>query len=522
MTQNLLIQLSYSRGSFNSIFYIGLIVLCPLLGSPLMAQEQGKKSQKENKKNADALPEDTIPQDVINTRLNRAFLRIASSPNTGTNPTNSVSFDPVSAKVKINSFVPLTNFDTKSQQVFGTIRASGDLSNSNSLALFEEGKLGTGTTLEAKLGWVIGKGSLSSFSGSQSVAYYRKQMMLSKIEKEEREINSAFTSDEITKSLKRARADLETANNLKNQLANFVSTIENQVLAQPTPSTVDEVKKMVELIANQTKLKEELKAVSLARGKLQNLVDSLEYLSKSSSIDQFKTFAQDKIEERKRKVNLNAYSILDTTSLSLKWISLGGSFDRRKYYLYNQALPLVMPVEKLYAESWSIGLEFNYYRESYLSGKKWYVNAGAAYRESNDLLDLKTQTINQEIFHKNDSVANVVKNTYVAIDSPIKNFKSVFLYSNTYFFIGKKIPFGFHFFPEIELRTRTGNSVSAGLGFVICIPNSRTDGSLINIEPFFNFKDIFNGLDADSKFGERINIGITATVPINLFPQTKK
>ncbi len=464
-----------------------------------------------------------LPARVLNTRINRAFRDFATTPQTGSSPINSISFDAVNAKVTANGFIPLRGLESTRWPVYASFKTSGDLSGNNTLALFNEGKISSGASFEGKISFALGRGSLSFTSNSLAVGAFKKLMATNALNVKRADILSASTAPNIGTALEKAQTEKQKVSAVIKQLSNYEANTLTLIQAMPSTATSADVKSMDELLSNLAKIREQLKQTKAEFKQATDIVDSLDFLNRNQSeIPKFLDVAETELKRQLELVDLDAFKNLDTTGVSIHWVSIGGYFNRRKYYFYDEALPVKTQVDTRYAEAYGLSLDYNYLKENFVKGLKFYFNGGLLIRKFNDLLDKETTTINQERKVTNDTVTNVIKNAYVSITKPVESFDSYLVYTNFYLFFGKKNPIGLHFFPEIDFRSRTGSPVSFGFGTVLCVQSSKAESPSFTVEPFINLNDIRNSLESDLKLGQRVMIGIKTTIPINVLPKAKK
>lgn len=221
---------------------------------------------------------------------------------------------------------------------------------------------------------------------------------------------------------------------------------------------------------------------------------------------------------------LNNKYALELTGINLKWFSLGYSVKNDAFYFYDPAKEFDMQIESKNALSQEFHFQWtsvSFNDEKDEKSKKipnHYWNNGIAIGFTNNLSELSTIKINQSTTTTSENISRVIGEEYNAFTGkPFKKRqKEVTLSSDLFYFLsGNK--FAFHLFPRHTIKTgrKPETDFTAGLFFSFK-DKDPTKASPINVELFYNFRDIFNTGESTLGLTERNNIGLRFTFPINI------
>ncbi len=206
------------------------------------------------------------------------------------------------------------------------------------------------------------------------------------------------------------------------------------------------------------------------------------------------------------------------TPYTLKWLGIVGSFNRNSYYTYFDSLPFSGRIANPTLSVFNVGIEFNLIH--YNPSAMHYFNFGLLRIRNNNIADLTTSSVTVKIQTSAADTTQKVASTYNAYTSPIVEYEAWNPYLNYYLFLGKGQTQGLHLSTQAEFRNTGQNPVNLGLGYIFSFKNSK-DASVLNVEAFVKFQDLFKALsEQETHFYGRNTIGLLFGIPIN-FPTTK-
>jgi hypothetical protein len=106
--------------------------------------------------------------------------------------------------------------------------------------------------------------------------------------------------------------------------------------------------------------------------------------------------------------------------------------------------------------------------------------------------------------------------TYAVYEEPVLNTNVTSFYTNLYF-MNKDKTIGFHLFPSFDFIAKQENITNIGIGVISSFRNEKKDKAALNLEAYFKLNYILNNYGATSPFWNRSEVGISFSVPINLF-----
>jgi hypothetical protein len=90
------------------------------------------------------------------------------------------------------------------------------------------------------------------------------------------------------------------------------------------------------------------------------------------------------------------------------------------------------------------------------------------------------------------------------------------LSGHIYYLFGKT-PSGFHILPSVDFQSDGLTVMNFTAGYIISFKNTAKDQPVINSELYFRFNDITDTGEKGNNFLKRNEIGISFTVPFNIF-----
>jgi hypothetical protein len=201
-------------------------------------------------------------------------------------------------------------------------------------------------------------------------------------------------------------------------------------------------------------------------------------------------------------------------SLHMVWASVRYNPSRQKFYLYDSLQAFKSQVKDSSFNTAFFGAELNYYYWSQSRGMSVYANLGWGWQQENNLDTLKSYDVTEERARVEGADSRKVSNKYNAYSGKYGEFKSRKLYANLYVFSGSNNA-AIHLFPEFKFWDDGPTVFNLGIGFVMSFKSRKDEKTIINAEPFIQWKDMANKLNSDKGVFSRNMIGLRIGLPIN-------
>lgn len=144
------------------------------------------------------------------------------------------------------------------------------------------------------------------------------------------------------------------------------------------------------------------------------------------------------------------------SKIQLFWLSGVATFNRKKYWFYNEAVAFNERITRVPFTGFNWGAEVNYYSQLLRSRLAHFASFGFKIKQENDIADFSTSTVNQKTKTSDGSTEREVVKTYSAYTDIITEFGSWFFYMNYYLMFKNSSLSALHLFPEIDARTYKG------------------------------------------------------------------
>lgn len=200
------------------------------------------------------------------------------------------------------------------------------------------------------------------------------------------------------------------------------------------------------------------------------------------------------------------------------WYTVFAEYNRKSYNTFDISLPFASQIkESEKADAYKIGLAINYLKQDKLKHWSFFLNGGISWIYKSNLDQLTAITVDQRKQYSNTAgdTARSITTKYSVYTDPVTTSGGLNISGHAYYIFGKK-PSGLHVFPSLDIQGR--HSVfNCTLGYIIAFKNTVKDQPVINTELYIRFNDITNDADIESKFYKRNEIGLSFTIPFNIF-----
>jgi len=502
--------------------------LLPILAGILMLVPQVVFSQppvkREQLSPPDSLTYDTTAYtSAVANLIFKSFSTVATGQGEAANFATYGSFDPANGSYKFNAF---GSAGTAKRPFLFNISVKGNIIGDHIGVVFNNSKFNTGTTISGKIHIPL-KGMNIDIDG------HDKQQAIGKV-----------------KTLKKAFDDklAELARNnsltyLNNQTSNFNYKWgkANSEYIQKT-QTLDAINRDIENrrknganpqilqpdVEKALELTKELKALEKIRSDYRFKIDSLKPLLKTNQANNSYHEQKDHLEKAFKSKRDSIYLAIPVLAQSTPWLSLVGSYNRSKYYSFDNKLPFLDQLKAVVHNNFQFGAELNwfisispYWPPGSPSDKPkpvhiHLINFGVVRMGASDIDDYSTTEMTQTKRSVLADTTNSLGKKYNAYTDPITEYKAWKIYANYYYFLGKGNTMALHPFAELQFRDTDQNPFGLGLGFVKSLKNKK-DNAVFNVEVYAKFKDIGRALpQKEAEFYNRNEVGINFAVPLNL------
>lgn len=211
-------------------------------------------------------------------------------------------------------------------------------------------------------------------------------------------------------------------------------------------------------------------------------------------------------------------SMLTLEEYGFTWLTVTAGAGKKDYWTFDKKQPFNLQLQNPNRNTFRIGLAVNHFYFNENKGTGWMFNAGVQRIRDNNLEELSTQEVLQEVTFKNvatDSVRKVAKK-YQAYTEPEKivNLQQWNLYGNLYYLFAKG-EMALHFFPSYYSPDDGLAYVDAGLGLVFSFKDRNKEKSKLNLEAFVLFSDVFDDKGKGNRMVDRNQFGVRVTLPFN-------
>jgi hypothetical protein len=451
---------------------------------------------------------------------NRTFGKLATGQNTA-NLANFGSLDPTAGSFNFNAFTPISFSGEESKKFipYLSLEAKGDLASDKSTIIFSNSKLNTNVDASIKLHLPLPWFNNISFYKSENDKLFLQKIKLQ--QEYDIRLDEADTTLKL-QSIKRDRLNWELNNKRRisrldrDTLRIYLDSL-NKLKARRNPDTA-EIVKVNDLY------KKRLDTLAVFRRDSVRLASEISQIDKilglpsgqrRNHVRRVTRVLRKEFEDSLQKVELAA----PITGARFMWITLTGTFNKKKYFEYDTMLAFENRINKRELTAFNYGVEFHYFKQFVRHAH--YFNIGLARRKDNNIKELSTSKLSQSIPSASNGIEREVTSEYSVYTDSIIEFKSKFFYANYYFMFNKSALSAVHLFPDYDRRNNGNHLWNLGIGYVISVVDKKSDKSTVNFEAYYKFLDMGNELESDKKFLERNEIGIRVGFPLGFVLNNK-
>ncbi|KFF14101.1 hypothetical protein IW15_01235 [Chryseobacterium soli] len=496
----------------------GILILVPHILFSQQSQNRKQTSQ------PDSITFDNIAfNKAITNLLFKSFSTVATGQGEANNFATYASFEPANGSYKFNAF---GSAGTGERPFLFNISVKGDIIGDNVGVLFNNSKFNIGTTISGKIHIPL-KGMNINIEG------YDRQLAINKVKTLKKMLDEKLTDLKINNSLAYLNNQMSNYNNRWNeanvqytQKKNSLDSL-NLIIDNERKKRTDEAKLDPQL-KKSLNLTKELKALDKSRSDYRFKIDSVKTILEASQTNKNYYRSKDRLEKAFKLKSDSVYLAIPILAQSTPWLSFIGSYNRSKYYTFDNTLLFSDQLKTVVHNNFQYGAELNwfistspYWPEDKPNTKPkpvhiHLINFGVVRIGASDIDDYSTTEMTQTKKSVLDDTTNSLGKKYNVYTDPITEYKAWRIYANYYYFLGKGNTMAIHPFAELQFRDTHENPFALGLGFVKSLKNKK-DNAVINIEIYAKFKDIGRALPQKNvPFYNRNEIGINFAIPLNL------
>lgn len=334
------------------------------------------------------------------------------------------------------------------------------------------------------------------------------------------ELNYNFLFNKVKKAIVYKKEDFETfiADSLKAQneylleLEKINLNIKNNNLIEKNNELKIKINKNKQEL---TKLNNELEKDKL---KYEIFKDSLELESNLNMINSFnRSYEKLKVgNKRAEAFEKNRLENLKIIGIKMAWFTLSYKLKNDNFKLFDSAELYENQIQKINSISHNFKMQFTSVNLNSAYDKSNYFTSSITYSSINNLENLKSFEIEEiKLLSNNSNSERKVNSKTIVYTGDFEEKLNQIKINLEYFHFFSNSRLGLHLFPVSRYVERTKPNYSFGLGIIAPFKNLKSNNSLLNLELYYNFIDIFNSNKSDYDLFERNDIGFRITFPFN-------
>lgn len=247
-------------------------------------------------------------------------------------------------------------------------------------------------------------------------------------------------------------------------------------------------------------------AILVSRIRLDSIKAAIEdlppaYLVKSGVMDAYK--------EKIRKLNLDSA----VGGYNMSWFSYSYSVNNNSMFLVDSVKDAGNRILENVFVSQEVKIQFSTYR--WRMQNSYYYHLGLAGALGDNLKDLKKIDV---VERKRLGVADTLNETekkMTAFDGPYReNIKSVTLYGEAYYFLGKRDRIAAHLNSEWKVADFSKAIWNLGVGLLFSAKDGKDNTTIVNFELYYRFNDLLHHTESDLRLWDRNSMGVQLAFPI--------
>ena len=200
---------------------------------------------------------------------------------------------------------------------------------------------------------------------------------------------------------------------------------------------------------------------------------------------------------------------------SIGWFSIGYKVTNNSFKLFDSSATFNHQVLDTNFVSHEVSVQYSKYKWTETQYETYFWDLGVAFKYADNFNTLSKKEITETTNYGVNIGDRSITNKYNAYQGTYAtNLKQLRFYGDFYYFLFSNNIAAFHVYPEWVVQKNEKPIADFGTGLLIALKDSKTEGSIINAEIYYNFLDIFKTTEKTYKFFERNNVGIRFAFPL--------
>ena len=437
-----------------------------------------------------------------------------------------VTLDPINAKFIAKSSIPLRRVQSRDKSLtreeklskdeggisYLNFSVSGELLDKKYGILFSNTSLNSGVSIAGQYNFRLKKPAFAYDDGKWTKISLERDRMLGKYNAKRDELKKKYSFNNVVRNENITVLRIESENQKLRK-----SYVKYDIIQKKIDSLGVNNKSAHSYGDTLSKLAKEFLDIEKSIGDLQSSLDSIRSLKKEDLEGQLDVLTNDMFDKLKRD-----YDTLFTTAslerIKLNWFTILAAYDRLAYNTFDDSLPFDQQLGKSKLNSFNFGFSYNYLLQDKLGKRTFFLNLSLIRKKTNNLSNLTASNVEDRRQYTGTMVGQTrsLGSKVSAYIDPVVSTEATNFSLHGYFLFGKSTT-GFHLFPSIDFRDDGVNVSDVTFGYLLSFRNSEKEKTVINSELYFRLNDIFNGQKAEERVLNRNEIGISFSVPFNIF-----
>jgi len=465
-----------------------------------------------------------LTQGELNKILQSQFSNLVTSNKNPNEISTNASLDPTDATFSLKASFP-ARFrkqkdyrDTtqvkndKSKFRYIGISVSGSLLDKSYATLFTKGALNSGVNVQGQYTFRLGNKKFAMDAAEMGTIGLQRELVFAAYRKKVRSTDLAYRDSSyledrtiLERQVTSARVRLAAA---KDSSALLERTMDS--LGHPAADKPDVIDKW---IASRKGIATQQSALD----KAQESLDSLEFARKEAWAE-MRNDKDNNWGDQQRK----DYDSVLTKATLLKvremWGTLTGGVGKKNFYTFVPTQPFADQINSDGLATFNFGVAFNYLRIDNLYHRTLFFSSTISYLKDNNLASMSTTEVDQtkKIVNAGGDTTRMITTKYNVYTGAVASYLATNWTSQFYYLFGKQ-SMGIHCSPAITFENNGLTLTNATLGFIMSFKTSDKTQPILNTEFYFTGVDLFDQENASGGLWKRSQVGISFTVPVDLF-----
>jgi hypothetical protein len=460
----------------------------------------------------------------MNRVLNSAFSNlVTSNTNPGEIATNA-SLDPVACSFSLKASFPFRPLGKKIADTTESLirqhkgsfsylgfTASGNLLDKSYTTLFSQGALNSAINVQAQYNFKLNSQHFGISATDMGAIALQRDLLFQSYQRQSEALDETYNVDHYSYTVRVLQKEVEAA---KERLGSVRDS--NDLLIRTMDSLHWQIEGRPELAdklgASQKKVASQQQSLSLA----QNALDSLQWAGRAWGSVYFSKRAA-LVKQMKKDYD----SILASTNLSqlsTTWFTLTSGVGKKCFYTFDPGQPFTTQLNSNTLVTYNFGVGVNYMNIDKLREHTVFLSATASYLRDNNLACLSTSELYQTKTSVNagGDTTRTVTTKFNVYTSPVVTYQAANLTGQAYYVWGKQ-PMGVHLSPSVTIEQNGPTVSNLTTGFIFVFKTGNKDQPVLNTEFYVTGVDLFDQQKIAGGLGKRSVVGLSLTVPVNLF-----